>query len=110
MASREADLVHAPTYFLPTFGQPSVTYHKSRTTGPALEEGTSTSRVCPASLEHTPKKVEGGILNVRSSIATAVALALALVRSASGQEPQRITGQVTDQDSKFPIPSVRVSV
>jgi len=49
-------------------------------------------------------------LTVRSSIATAVALALALVRSASGQEAQRITGQVTDAEAKIPIPAVRVSV
>jgi TonB-linked SusC/RagA family outer membrane protein len=49
-------------------------------------------------------------LTVRSSIATAVALALALGRSASGQEAQRITGQVTDLDAKIPIPSVRVNV
>jgi len=49
-------------------------------------------------------------LRVRSSIATAVALALAIVRSASGQEAQRITGLVTDVDAKFPIPAVRVIV
>jgi TonB-dependent starch-binding outer membrane protein SusC len=49
-------------------------------------------------------------LRVRSSIAATVALALALVRSASGQETQRIAGQVTDQDGKFPIPAVRISV
>ncbi len=49
-------------------------------------------------------------MRVRSSIATAVALALALVRSASGQETQRITGQVTDLDGKFPIPAVRITV
>ncbi len=49
-------------------------------------------------------------MRVRSSIATAVALALALVRSASGQETQRITGQVIDQDAKIPVPAVRVMI
>ncbi|HSY83470.1 MAG TPA: TonB-dependent receptor [Gemmatimonadaceae bacterium] len=49
-------------------------------------------------------------MTVRSSIATAVALALALARSASGQATQRITGQVTDADSKYPIPAVRIAV
>ncbi len=49
-------------------------------------------------------------MRIRSSIATAVALALAVVRSASGQEAQRITGQVSDADSKVPIPAVRVTV
>ena len=49
-------------------------------------------------------------MTVRSSIATAVALALVVARSASGQATQRITGQVTDADSKYPIPAVRIAV
>lgn len=49
-------------------------------------------------------------MRVRSSIATTVALALAFAHAASGQEAQRITGQVTDVDAKLPIPAVRVSV
>jgi TonB-linked SusC/RagA family outer membrane protein len=49
-------------------------------------------------------------LTVRSSIATAVVLALVLARSASGQATQRITGQVTDADGKYPIPAVRIAV
>src|SRR5215467_2432019 len=41
---------------------------------------------------------------------TAVALALAVVRSASGQEAQRITGRTVDADSKEPVPAVQVLV
>jgi TonB-dependent SusC/RagA subfamily outer membrane receptor len=33
-----------------------------------------------------------------------------LARSASGQATQRITGQVTDADGKYPIPAVRIAV
>jgi TonB-linked SusC/RagA family outer membrane protein len=48
-------------------------------------------------------------LRVRSSILTAVALALAIVRSASGQT-ERITGRTTDADSKDGVPAVQVIV
>ena len=52
-------------------------------------------------------------MTVRSSLATTVALALALVANAnraSAQGPVRIAGQVIDADSKIPIPLVRVSI
>jgi CarboxypepD_reg-like domain/TonB-dependent Receptor Plug Domain len=48
-------------------------------------------------------------LRVRSSILTAVALALAVVRSASGQT-ERVTGRTTDADSKEGVPAVQVIV
>jgi TonB-linked SusC/RagA family outer membrane protein len=52
-------------------------------------------------------------MRVRSSLATTVALALALMASANratAQGPARIAGQVIDADSKIPIPLVRVSI
>ncbi len=49
-------------------------------------------------------------MRIRSSIATAVALALALARSVSGQQPQRITGRVIDAENKESVPAAQVTV
>jgi TonB-dependent starch-binding outer membrane protein SusC len=53
-----------------------------------------------------------GVVLVRTGrIVTIAALcAVAVSRIASGQEAQRITGQVLDADGKFPVPSVRIAV
>jgi hypothetical protein len=49
-------------------------------------------------------------LRIRSSILTAVALALAVVRGASAQATQVITGRVVDEANKEPVPAVTVTV
>jgi TonB-dependent starch-binding outer membrane protein SusC len=49
-------------------------------------------------------------LRIRSSIATAVALALAVAQGALAQQARQITGRVVDADDKTPIPEVQVSV
>jgi TonB-linked SusC/RagA family outer membrane protein len=49
-------------------------------------------------------------LRIRSSILTAVALALAVVRGASAQATQVISGRVVDEANKEPVPAVTVTV
>ncbi len=53
-----------------------------------------------------------GVVLVRTGrmVTIAVLCAAAVTRIASGQESQRITGQVLDLDAKFPVPLVRVAV
>jgi TonB-dependent starch-binding outer membrane protein SusC len=53
----------------------------------------------------------GAVLVRTGRIVTVAALcAVAASRIASGQEAQRVTGQVLDVDGKFPLPSVRIAV
>ena len=49
-------------------------------------------------------------MRIRSSILTAVALALAVVRGASAQATQVITGRVVDEANKEPVPAVTITV
>jgi len=49
-------------------------------------------------------------VRIRSSIATVLALALAVAGQASGQEPTRITGRVVDAADQRPIVAVQVTV
>lgn len=49
-------------------------------------------------------------MRIRSSILTAVALALAVVRGASAQATQVITGRVIDEANKEPVPAVTVLI
>jgi TonB-dependent starch-binding outer membrane protein SusC len=56
------------------------------------------------------KTIEGGNLRKRSSILTAVALALAVTGTAFAQEAQHISGRVIDGATKEAIPAVTVTV
>lgn len=49
-------------------------------------------------------------MRIRSSILTAVALALVVVRGASAQATQVITGRVVDEANKEPVPAVTITV
>jgi TonB-linked SusC/RagA family outer membrane protein len=49
-------------------------------------------------------------VRIRSSVATVLALALGIAGRASGQEPTRITGRVTDAENKLGIVQVQVLV